>query len=341
MDLNAAFHRSWFGPFPYSDIYGYRRRMRPLRSPFFAFNQGPFDGPLSAGIHAWRFAQLPVSYPSRYWMGDENDNGNGNGPVFCPPGHMPVQTGVPGRSKCVLYSPPGTMIGPSPSTTVSTMVPPAYPTAKSFPVGPYWGWEEMSGAARGPRLGQEVFTVEQAERDRIVNEISAALAKVPPLDDLIAYSSKSDPDLRRTLGQDATRFFALSNSIAPLFEKVRAVQLRMSDPDPEFWNAPDAAEQAAIKQWTTGVSEMHKIYMAHKDLPVEVPVGTPPPPGFTRVVAPGVSPGGQVSPGGAPTGRPTAGPTAGPQATGPSTSDLLIGGGIAVGLGLVIALLVS
>jgi|FLYN01.1.fsa_nt_gi hypothetical protein len=65
---------------------------------------------------------------------------NLEGPVFCPPGTIPQQTGVPGESRCIPYSAPSTMIGPQPQGTVSTMVPPAWPTGRTFPVGPYWGW---------------------------------------------------------------------------------------------------------------------------------------------------------------------------------------------------------
>jgi hypothetical protein len=73
-------------------------------------------------------------------MSKENRGPRLLGPVFCRPGFIPVQTGVPGQSRCVPYSAPSAMLGPSGQTTVSTLIPPSYPQARTFPVGAGWGW---------------------------------------------------------------------------------------------------------------------------------------------------------------------------------------------------------
>jgi hypothetical protein len=179
----------------------------------------------------------------------------------------------------------------------------------------------------------------QADRDLLVNKISTAVNKVSALEDLIVWSGDHDPDLRIALGIDATRFFTLSNSIAPLFPQVKDVLLRISDPDPEFWVAPSTAEEAAIRQWTTGVNEMHRIYMAHKGLQLTLPPGVPPPPGFTFTSP---APATQIIQARPPAGAPA--PVRAPAPTVPqgiATTDLLIGGGLALGLGILIAVVVA
>lgn len=65
-----------------------------------------------------------------------------SGPVFCLPGYMPVPTGVPGQSRCVFFSPPSAMIGPSPQATVSTPGNVGFPQTRSYPVSAFWGWKK-------------------------------------------------------------------------------------------------------------------------------------------------------------------------------------------------------
>lgn len=170
-------------------------------------------------------------------------------------------------------------------------------------------------------LGQEAeesyTTVFEPERNRILAEIQSGLAKVPAIDDLIAWSSANDPELRRTLGADYSRFWALSNSIAPLYRaSVGPVLERMSDPDPEFWLAPTAKEAQDIRTWVTGVSEMARIVAAHPATPQAVlPYGTAPRPDLPK-------------------------PAASPAPAEPMILGLpqnyVVGGGLALGLGLLL-----
>lgn len=150
----------------------------------------------------------------------------------------------------------------------------------------------------------------QAQRDSVLLEINSAMAKVKPIEDLIAWSGDNDPGLKKYLGADATRFYALSNSIAPLYGIVEMVITRLSDPDRDYWLVADE-DLAGVKQWTTGINQMYSIYQGHKALPYTPPPGTKAPPT--------TAPTGLIS--------------------GLSTQDLLIGGGVAVGLGLLVALL--
>lgn len=322
--LNAAFHRSWFGPFPYSDYYGRRRRGIRIRNPYFAFNQGPFDGPLEAGIRAGSF---PMAFPpSRRFMGQ-----NDGGPVFCPPGHMPIQTGIPGESRCIFYSPPGAMIGPTPRTTVSTTTPPAFPTGRTFPVGPYWGWKGMSGARA--RLGQ-AETLSRAERDRVVAALTSTSAKMRALEDLVSYAVDHDFGLERTLGADAERFYGLWNSAGAYWGTAETVLDRLADPDPESWSIePEELDEA--EKWRVAVGQMDLIVAAHRHVPLELPPGIPSPPGFTKAY-----PQGSTPPVGRPSGAGPMRPSEQPSG-GPTTGDLLLGAGIALGAGLLIAALVS
>jgi hypothetical protein len=173
-------------------------------------------------------------------------------------------------------------------------------------------------------LGQDGgVTVMQEERERIVNQINSSLAAARTLEDLIAWSVNNDPELRRTLGADASRFWALSDSIAPLYQtSVAPVLERMSDPDPEFWIVPTDQEAQDIRTWTTGVAEMVRIVALHPALPQAAPLpGAPPPP-----------------PGAAPRPDLPRTPAPAPQATilGLPQDQLLIAGGIAVAAGILI-----
>ncbi len=329
--MNELIQRGWFWPYAGQPlVVPPRPRRRPYWHAGEVYDIGPLDGLRTTSMWAQRMAQIPlVNYAQQpVWLLAGRGQELGEKPVFCEPGHIPVQTGVPGQSKCVPYSPPSAMIGGGPQTTVSTTVPPAYPTGRTFPVGPYWGWEEMSGASRRTALGQmQAPYVTQEERNRLLVDIQGAHSKVKAIDDLMAWSGNNDPGLRTALGLDASRFLTLSNTIAPLYQSVRDVMDRMSESEAEYWWALSDEEAAAVRQWTTGINEMHRIYALHKDQPLTLPPGVPAPPGFTRTSP---APATQRIPG-TPAGAPAA-----PPAKGLDTGDILLGGGLAVGLGLLL-----
>jgi hypothetical protein len=170
------------------------------------------------------------------------------------------------------------------------------------------------------RMGQmEDPYLTQVERDKLMAEIQAAVKVVKPLDDMIAWSADNDPQLKNMLGSDWTRFWALSNSIAPLYATVEEVADRMAQTDAEYWYRPRAEEFAAVKQWTTGVQEMYKILMAHKTPAKPLPVTSKPPPPTT--------------PAGVVTTMPKGGALT---STGPSTLEYVVAGGAAIGLGVLL-----
>ena len=178
-------------------------------------------------------------------------------------------------------------------------------------------------------LGQAEETMAPPDRENMLAGINAAMEKVPELEDLIAYSGDNDPNLSRTLGMDASRFFALSNSIAPLYQTVKAMQDRLYEPEPAMWTMPTAAEFAAVKQWVTGITEMYKIYLSHKNLPLSLPLDTEAPPGFTNTKTPT-------------TPEVITRPAATPAAESPfSTKNVLIGGGVMAAVGILVYALVS
>jgi len=139
--LDVAFQRAWFGG-PFSITKPLPRR--GSGGPPMARNEGPLDGPLSESIHAQWFAQKPLVHPAQQLQSLGSPRypltNLGEAPVFCPPGHVPVPTGFPGKSNCVPYSPPSQMIGPS--GAVGALVPPTYPASRTFPVKPFWGWKQ-------------------------------------------------------------------------------------------------------------------------------------------------------------------------------------------------------
>lgn len=172
----------------------------------------------------------------------------------------------------------------------------------------------------GPSMGQmEDPYLTQTERDAILAQIDAAVKNIKPLDDMIVWSSDNDPKLKNMLGSDYTRFWALSNSIAPLYGTVEDLGTRLREVDAEAWYRPGADELAAVKQWTIGVNEMYKILQAHKTPAKPLPLTSKPPPSI------------------APTQVVTAMPKGGTlTSTGPTTTEYLVATGLAVGIGTVL-----
>lgn len=157
--LNVAFQQAWFGPFALPEIYPTDKEkcpkiIGPMGMPVYqdpecykpvgeVYDVGPFDGLKTTSMWAQRMAQIPiVNYAqARPGMAGREKLGE---PVFCRPGFMPVPTGVPGQSKCVPWSAPSGMIGPSPFQAVGSVVPPSYtPNQVTYPVTAFWGWEKV------------------------------------------------------------------------------------------------------------------------------------------------------------------------------------------------------
>lgn len=169
-----------------------------------------------------------------------------------------------------------------------------------------------------PGLGQMTDPyLTQAERDRLLAEIRTAMGKLKPIDDLMAWSGDNDPGLSRYLGMDATRWSALTNSIAPLYPTVSEVEGRLAETDAEYWYRPSDQELAQVKQWTTGVNQMYALIEKHRPQAYVPQPGTKPPPLSVTQAQPLTPTGG----------------------TGITTQNILIGGAVAVGLGLLVAAL--
>jgi hypothetical protein len=292
LDRNTIFQKTWFGPFGISKAHPEVETPRHA-SP--VYDVGPLDGLRTASMWAWQMSALPPR------MGQQ---------ALCPPGQIPY--GPPGRVQC-------TQAGAFASSPTSV------PNRRTFEVGPWWA-ASHSGMA-GARMGDE--TLSPTDRDALLQVINAASEKVPALDSLVSYSNDYDRNLTRALGTDATRFFALSNSIAPLYPTVQAVLDRMYEPEPALWATPTADEAAAVRQWTTGVNEMYKIFVAHKDVPLVLPPNIPAPPGFTNTSTAPATQRIVVEP-------MTYGPTTPPTENVLSTQNLLLGGGIAVAFGILL-----
>jgi len=303
-DFNSVFARGWFGPF-IPPVNPEKKRMR-IHGGSPIYDKGPMDGLKTTLIWASRMSARPP--------GDLVTMGQNN-PAPCPPG----QVGYMGPDGVRCTSAPSGMIDPY--GRASTI-----PGLRTFEAGPWWSGNTASGTRLSGKLGQGVETMTPPDREAMLAAITDALNKVPELDDLVAYSGKYDTNLTRTLGNDATRFFALSNSIAPLYSTVTTVLDRLYEPEPAMWTIPTASESAAVRQWVTGINEMHKIYLAHKNQPLQVPEEVPAPPGFTNTKKPSTTE--------------TIIRTEPPKTASKeiSTETLLVGGGIVAGLGLLVYL---
>lgn len=129
--MNVAFQNSWFGPFVIPNVYSGKKPKTPHAGP--VYNDGPLDGLLEASMHAQWFSQIPVV--NHFQMTPRMAGKEMGEPVFCKPGYMPVPSGTPGQSKCVPYSPPSAMVGGGGPRTVSELIPPNWPTSRTFPIG--------------------------------------------------------------------------------------------------------------------------------------------------------------------------------------------------------------
>lgn len=180
------------------------------------------------------------------------------------------------------------------------------------------------GSGMGGRLGQmQDPYLTQAARDQILTSVQTGLKYVVPIDNMMVWSVDNDPRLKNYLGDDWSRFFALSDSIAPLYPTVEELVNRLSNPDAEMWYTPAPEELAAVKQWTTGVTEMWQILQAHQvpAKPIKLTATSTPPPSVKPVPT-------QTMP-----------PTKMVQSSGskmPSTNEMLVGGAVAVGLGVLL-----
>lgn len=151
--INVAFQNAWFGPFsiPLRTPPSCEKIIGPMGEPVYqdprceehagvVYDVGPFDGLMTTSMWAQRMAQIPiVNYAqAQPRMAGPDDKG------LCPPGEMPVSSGVPGQpSKCVKWEPPSAMIGPSPVLTVNSQVPDSYtPNQITYPVKAYYGWDK-------------------------------------------------------------------------------------------------------------------------------------------------------------------------------------------------------
>jgi hypothetical protein len=131
---NVAFQNAWFGPFVIPNVY---------TSPFPeihagpVYNDGPLDGPLEASMHAQWFAQIPVvnAFQARL-----RSMGASQMEPVCPVGQMLVKT-PQGELKCIAVQPASAMIGGEGPGTVSKTTPPNWPTTRTFPVKPFYGFE--------------------------------------------------------------------------------------------------------------------------------------------------------------------------------------------------------
>lgn len=147
--MNVAFQQAWFGPFsvPMRTPPDCKKIVGPMGHPVYqdpecyepagnVYDIGPFDGLRSSSMWAQSFSQIPiVNYAQArpVMAGPEL----GLDPVFCGPGEIPIPTGVPGQSRCVKWSAPSAMIGPT------TQVPGSYTQNQiTYPVKAFYGWDK-------------------------------------------------------------------------------------------------------------------------------------------------------------------------------------------------------
>lgn len=191
----------------------------------------------------------------------------------------------------------------------------------------------------GPWLGQDdISYVDEGTRQKVVVKVDDANKKMPALNDVVSLSS--DMNLYRSFMEpDSMAFLQLSNDAAALYPTVKAVYDRFSGGNAEDYYAT-GAELAAVDQWSQKVGQMYGIFLVHfpQNAPVKTPVKPGPSSAPAAVVAPPAVTSNNVPKPQVP-GRPAAaipGAPSAPTIFGTDANNVLIGGGLALGLGVLI-----
>lgn len=184
-------------------------------------------------------------------------------------------------------------------------------------------------AMQGRWLGQNDYTtIDENYRNKFLTKVGESLKKLPALNDIIALSSDM-PLFRSFMEPDSITFLNLSNEAAALYPGVKAVYDRFSSDSAENWYAAPA-EMDAAELWTRKIDQMYGYYLTHfpqnaPPLPKPIKMGpTTVTPTFTSTGVP--KPIASGVPAAAIPGAPS----------GFNTNNLLIGGGLAVALGVLI-----
>jgi hypothetical protein len=168
--------------------------------------------------------------------------------------------------------------------------------------------------------------------------ITGTLVKLPELDAAVSDMGK----FNATMGPDGAEFLKLSDEASAICLKVKALYDRLLFQDPGEWYA-DGAEIQAMVDWTARIERMYFLYAAHfPKLPpsTALPPGSPtcPTPSSAVPTTPGTTstpgtstPGGSGSSGSSAPGSPP--PSA---ILGVDTKTVLIGGGVAAALGILV-----
>jgi hypothetical protein len=145
------------------------------------------------------------------------------------------------------------------------------------------------------------------QRDRLMAEIGVGLSKAEHNERIVTDISKRDPSLKSVLGDYTERYLDLSSYAASIYPKVNEINNRLSSDIEAEW-AVTEDEEAYVRDWTVTVNTLQEILQ------------------WTYKPAGGVTPVTTIR-------TPAA---AEPKVLGIPTSDLLVGGAVTVGLGVVL-----
>lgn len=201
------------------------------------------------------------------------------------------------------------------------------------PVRPY--------AMQGRYLGQnDISYIDADSRAKVISKVDDATKRLPALNDVVALSQ--DMNLYRSfMGTDYGTFLQLSNDAAALYPGVKALYDRFSSDSAEDWYAT-GAELDAVDQWSQKITQMYQIFLVHfpQNAPMKPIPATQGPTTGPAAVAPKFP---VLTPTGVPkpmvTGAPAAmipGAPSPAMVLGMDANNLLIGGGLAVALGVLI-----
>lgn len=139
---------------------------------------------------------------------------------------------------------------------------------------------------RNPWMGAvgPLPATDQPTRDQIIANIGPAIGKAKELNDLLAWSHDHDPYLKNFFGNDQEAFWLGWDTVSKFRPLIHGVLARMVKRDPASWTELTDDEQSAVDFWPGAVDGLYQIYQEHYDaLPsVQRPGGAvasqPPPP---------------------------------------------------------------
>ena len=141
-------------------------------------------------------------------------------------------------------------------------------------------FDNRTFVVRSPWMGAATLppTVDKATRDQILLTLAPAIGKTKEINDLLAWSHEHDPYLKNFFGNDQGSFWLAWNSVYEARPVIDGLMARMMKDDPSAWTDLSDDEAGFLDTWPQAVDGVYQIYEEHyKALPPSQKPGAAPP----------------------------------------------------------------